>query len=285
MHSNKVSLRGFQRVILKRGLRVLELDRSTDLFEPIVGAIAFAVTTLTRRLSAYRNSSTWAVVVVVLVGKAEFKYKFFVISNIMSWTLALWLLSTCSLRSHALSRIPYIYIRLCFLTLVVWVRFCFCLRVRWPASLELRRLLAHDGLRVAQYCDLARQRLELLCLSLRRLLYLEAFFLVQLVIILVCESLFKHLILIGLRITWEIRHYAFIQQHVDNVIPSNVLRKQLVKLGTHLRVCYRNRTLSFVILIRCLQWEHLFDLLQCCEKIFLLYVPLMIIFKVLKLVK
>lgn len=89
MHSNKVSLRGFQRVILKRGLRVLELDRSTDLFEPIVGAIAFAVTTLTRRLSAYRNSSTWAVVVVVLVGKAEFKYKFFVISNIMSWTLAL----------------------------------------------------------------------------------------------------------------------------------------------------------------------------------------------------
>lgn len=66
----------------------------------------------------------------VLVGEAELKYKFFVCSDIMSWALALRLLSTCSLRSHALSCIPDIYIRLCFLTLIVRVRVCLCLRVR-----------------------------------------------------------------------------------------------------------------------------------------------------------
>ena len=114
---------------------------------------------------------------------------------------------------------------------------------------------------------------------------LEAFFLVQLVIVLVRKSLVEDLALISLGITREIRHYTFVQQHVDDVIPSNVLRKQLVKLRTHLRVCYCNRTLSFVILIRCLQWEHLLDLLQRCEEIFLLNMPLMIVFKVLKLVE
>jgi len=83
----------------------------------------------------------------------------------------------------------------------------------------------------------------------------------------------------------EVGHDAFVKKHVNNIVPSDVLRQHFGKLVLHFIVTNCNGTLRLVVTFRILKGQYLLNFFKRRQEVVFLYMLLKVVFEVLELLK